>query len=95
MKKTLMVALLTLASIFVMAAPSGYYQARHGGVQISGSTFYVCRSNGEVLVKWEIVKEENGVLTLRSSLGATATASWWNDNGATYLNFNGQTYTKK
>lgn len=96
MKKSLMVALLALVSVIAMAVPSGYYQNSRGrGVHISGSTFSVCNRDGDVIARWEIVNESNGVLSLRSSLGAVATASWWSEDGEIYLNWNYDTYVRK
>ena len=88
-----MVALLALVSVIAMAVPSGYYTNSAGrGVYISGSTFSTTNRNGEVKANWEIVSEKDGVLTLRSAFGATATASWWRENGKIYLNWNYDTY---
>ena len=76
-----------------MAVPSGFYKNSAGrGVLISGNEFNVCNKNGEVVVRWEIVGESNGELTLRASTGVTAKASWWKENGKIYLNWNYDTY---
>lgn len=93
MKRRIMVALLVLVSIIAMAVPSGYYQNSRGrGVHISDNTFSVTNRSGEVIARWEIVGERDGVLTLRSSVGATATASWWREDGKIYLNWQYDTY---
>lgn len=92
-----MVALLALVSVFAMAVPNGCYKnytnSRRGNlVCISGTTFSCTNRDGDVIARWEIVGESDGVLTLRSSLGATATASWWREDGKIYLNWNYETY---
>ena len=93
MKKSLMVALLAFVSVIAMAVPNGFYQNSRGrGVYISGNSFSSTNRDGEVIVTWQIVDERDGVLTLRSSLGATSTATWCREDGKIYLEWNYSTY---
>lgn len=95
MKKLILCTLLVFASVFAYAIPSGCYSGTSRtnrdrcAIQISNRTINVTNRSGEVIARWTIVKEDNGVLTLRSDYGATATATWWtDDDGNVFLNFN-------
>ena len=100
MKKTIMVVVLTLASIFAFAIPSGCYSGTSRinrdrcAIQISGNVINVTNREGNVIARWNIVSDTNGKLTLRSEYGATMTASWWKEDGEVYLNFNSETFTR-
>lgn len=91
-----MVVLLALVSVIAMAVPGGCYtnsNSRRGNlICISGTTFSITNRSGDVIARYEIVGESNGVLDLRSPYGATATASWWREDGEVLLNFNYETY---
>lgn len=96
MKKSLVVFLLALISVFVFAVPNGCYDGISGiakgrkcAIHIGGSTFSVTNRNGDVIARWEIVSERDGTLYLKSQFGASATATWWREDGKVYLNWNG------
>ena len=95
-----MVALLALISVIAMAVPSGCYEGSarpHRGrctIQIGSTDFNILNKEGDVIARWTIVSDNNGTLTLKSPYGATATATWWRENGNVYINFNYETYTR-
>ncbi|MBP5663568.1 MAG: hypothetical protein J6X16_04775 [Bacteroidales bacterium] len=98
--KTFLITLLTVISLCAFAIPSGCYEgsSRHNrdrcAIQISDNVLNVINREGDVIAKWNIISDNNGVLSLRSSAGATATATWWKEDGIIYLNFNYETYTR-
>ena len=102
MKKLILFTMLTFATVLSYAIPDGCY---HGSrrradkercaIRISGDKFNVLsRSTGEVVASWTIVSDKNGVLTLKSEYGASATASWWEEDGTVYLSFNYEKFTR-
>lgn len=89
-----MVMLLALFSVFAFAVPNGCYKAITGTakgriVHIGGTTFSCTNKNGDVIARWEIVSEKDGTLYLKSVYGASATATWWKEDGKVYLRWNG------
>ncbi len=94
-----MVALFAFVSIIAFAIPNGCYDGISGiakgrkcGIYISGSTFSVTNRDGEVIARWEIVRESDGTLYLQSPYGASATATWGWEDGEVYISFNGAIY---
>ena len=91
-------AIFSFLSIF--AIPNGCYsgESRHNrdrcAIQISDNTFHVTNKEGEVIARWTIVSDENGKLTLKSVYGATVSATWWREDGKTYLKFNYELFTR-
>ena len=86
---------------FAYAIPSGCYSGTSRtnrdrcAIQISDNTLHIIsKSSGEVLARWKIISDNDGVLTLKSEYGATASASWWrDDDGSVHMNFNYETFT--
>ena len=99
MKKSIILALLLFVNILAYAVPSGCYEGSsrtHRGrcaIQISHNVMNITNRSGEVIARWTIVSDKDGVLTLRSEYGAGATARWWKEDGKVYLTFNYETYT--
>ena len=99
MKRRIMIALLALASIFAFAVPNGCYDGASGmakgrkcAIHISGSELSLTNKSGEVIARWEITSDSDGVLYLKSAYGATATAKWWREGGEVYISMNGMLY---
>jgi hypothetical protein len=98
-KKIVLSSLLVFATVVAFAIPGGCYSGTSRtnrdrcAIHIGGNTLSVMNRNGDVVARWNIVKDNNGVLTLKSEYGATATASWWKEDGKVYLNFNYETFT--
>ena len=102
MKKTVILVLLTLVCTLTFAVPNGCYEGvkrplkGRCALKISGNVLKLIQSDGDELL-WTIRNEEKsndgtrGVLNLESKYGAVQTATWWIENGKTYLNF-GFTY---
>ena len=95
---TIALAIFTFISIF--AIPNGCYsgESRHNrnrcAIQISDNTLNITNKDGVVIARWSIVSDLNGKLTLKSAQGATASATWWNEDGKTYLKFNYEVFTQ-
>ena len=93
MKKFIMLALLTFATIFAYAIPSGCYEGSSNknkdrcAIYIKDNVLNVTNRSGEVIARWNIVSDKDGILTLKSDYGAGLTASWWREDGKIYLNF--------
>ncbi|MBQ8969434.1 MAG: hypothetical protein IJ064_06860 [Bacteroidaceae bacterium] len=100
MKKLFISIVLTLISLFAYAIPGGCYSGESRAhrdrcaIQISNNTLNVINREGDVIARWSIVKDENGKLTLKSALGATANATWWEEDGKIYLRWNYELYTR-
>ena len=98
--KALLITLLTVISLFAFAIPSGCYEgsSRHNrdrcAIQINGDVLHFINREGDVIARWNIISDKDGVLSLKSAYGATATATWWSEDGEIYLNFNYETYTR-
>lgn len=91
MKKMILGFLLIFSSLFMYAIPSGTYYTNCGSrdymqVLISGSDFYYLNRDGKVIATWHIVKEEGGVVTLKSDYGTYDKVSWWREDGNVYMN---------
>lgn len=91
-----MIMLLALFSVFTFAVPNGCYDGISGiakgrkcAIHIQGSTFSCTNRNGDVIARWTIVSESDGTLYLKSEYGASSKATWWQEDGKVYLNFNG------
>lgn len=95
---TVVFSIFTYLSIF--AIPTGCYSGESRtkrdrcAIQISNNTLHITNKDGEVIARWSIVSDENGKLSLRSVFGATASATWWSEDGKTYLKFNYEVYTR-
>ena len=100
MKKLFISIVLTFVTLFTYAIPSGCYSGESRAhrdrcaIQISNNTLNITNREGEVIARWSIVSDENGKLTLRSSLGVTVSATWWEEDGKIYLRFNYEVYTR-
>lgn len=100
MKKAFFIILLTIMTAFAYAIPDGCYWSgrsnsprKYCEIQISGNSLKCKNRDGEVIARWTIVAESNdGVISLKSELGASAIARYWiTDEGVVYLEF-GKTY---
>lgn len=87
-----------IAALSEGSVPSGCYEGtsrRHKGfcrILISGGTLHVCDREGNVIARWNIVSDNDGKLSLKSDYNATASASWWKEDGKVYLTFNYETF---
>lgn len=101
MKKILLAVVFTVVSLFAFAIPSGCYEGTSRinrdrcAILIQGDELNITNRDGDVIVRWKIVSDNNGKLTLRSEAGATASATWWKEDGNVYLNFNYETFTRR
>jgi len=100
MKKFILLTMLIFSTLLTYAIPNGCYsgQSRHNrdrcAIQISDNSIHITNKDGEVIARWSIVSDENGKLTLKSAYGATASATWWTEDGKTYLRFNYEVFTR-
>ena len=95
---TIALSMFTFLSTF--AIPGGCYSGESRinrdrcAIQISDNTLHIINKEGDVIARWKIVSDEDGKLTLKSEFGATKSATWWNEDGKTYLKWNYEVYTR-
>jgi hypothetical protein len=100
MKKIVVLFLFALASTLSFAIPNGCYsgssrQTRDRcAIQISGNDFNIINREGDVIARWKIISDTNGQMSLKSEYGATASASWWEEDGKIYLSWNYDTFSR-
>lgn len=100
MKKLFLSIILTFVTLFTYAIPNGCYSGESRAhrnrcaIQISSNTLHIINREGEVIARWSIVSDEDGKLKLKSALGATASATWWEEDGKIYLKWNYELYTR-
>ncbi len=88
------------AFLSIFAIPSGCYSGESRvhrdrcAIQISDNTLNIINKEGNVIASWKIVSDVDGKLTLKSEFGATASATWWKEDGKTYLKWNYEVYTR-
>ena len=79
--------------------PSGCYEGSSRytrgrcAISIMNDILHIINKKGEVIARWNIKSDKDGILTLESEYGVGNLASWWIEDGHVYLNFMYDTYT--